>query len=50
MSILDEPIDWLKFDISKFDYDVLERFQIHGFTFEDSFTQIDAANCKGFLI
>ena len=46
MSILDEPIDWLNFDISRFEYNVDARFQNHGFTFEDSFKQIDAGQLQ----
>ena len=46
MAIPDEPIDWLNFDITKFEYNVEERFQNHGFNFEDSFEQVDTGQLQ----
>ena len=46
MAIPNEPIDWLKLDITKFENNVEGDFQKNGFKFEDSFEQPDAGQLQ----
>lgn len=46
MAIPNDPLDWLNFDITKFEYNVEEKFQDYGFDFEDSFEQVDAGQLQ----
>jgi hypothetical protein len=42
MTLSNDHIDWLNFDIVRFEYNVEEKFQSNGFNFEDSFENTDA--------